>query len=67
MRVPHVVSLTYELKIPSGLVYESPPAVDISRDEFDGRLDQGQFTATMQKHYATRDEARQPVDRLLKG
>jgi hypothetical protein len=58
VRDSHVVSLTYELKTPSGMPYESPPAVDISRDEFDGRLDQRQFIATMQKHYATQDEAR---------
>lgn len=67
MRDPRVVTLTYDLQTPSGLVYDAPPAIDVSRDEFSGRLFEGRFIATMRKDYATQEEARVPVDRFLQG
>lgn len=67
MNDPHVNSLSYRLTPPENVTYNAPPPVTITRPGFHGTLADGMFTATMDTHYATLDEARAVVDPFLRG
>lgn len=67
MRDPHVESLRYRLDTSETTTYENPPAVEVSRDEFECRLNDGVLTCRMREHYPTVEEARRVVDGFLRS
>jgi hypothetical protein len=67
MNDPHVVSLTYQMKVGSSIRFNNPPALEREHDAFQLRLDAGTLVATMKAHFATSDEARLVVDPALRA
>jgi hypothetical protein len=67
MKDPHVVTLTYHLRVEPGRTYKNPTPVTVDRPEFAGVLANGIFTVTMVAHFATADEAKDSVDPVLRA
>ena len=67
MRDPHVESLRYRIGTSETTTYENPPAVEITRDEFDCSLDDGFLTCCMREHYSTVKEARRVIEDFLRS
>lgn len=67
MNDPHVVSLTYQMKVGSSIRFNSPPALERDYDAFHFRLDAGTLVMTMKTHFATSDDARLMVEPILRA
>ena len=67
MKDPHVESLRYRLETSETTTYKNPPAVEVIRDEFECRLNDGVLKCHMREHYPTVEEARRVVDKFLRS
>jgi hypothetical protein len=59
--------LKYRLVVPANVSYESPPAVRVAHQDFDGELMDGEFKCTMRSHYSAVDQARAVVEDYLRA
>jgi hypothetical protein len=63
----HVESLTYKIETDEGLSYYQPPPLDISNQQWDGRLEKDTLTCKMKISLPTADDARKVVDPFLRA
>jgi hypothetical protein len=67
MRDPHVKSLRYLLRPSEGVTFDQPPALEWDTDDFHMILENNVATFEMQRHYPSKEAARQAVERYLRA
>lgn len=62
-----VQSLVYKLNTAEGVAYEDPPAVEVDKEKWRGRLENGMLTCQMKADYSSVADAREEVEGYLRA